>query len=232
MEGLVIIIIIAVVINNLRKQAGRAKSNGTPYSPAQDASRRAQAGQGKPAAQPAEAAQTAEAGQPAEAASPAEPAPPAPPRRRPFEPRPLTPVHTPGRARPARPSARGAQGAPADKPAPAAQSGAQGEQMMMPVQPLEHVREPAGPAQPELCYDGYGSLEHTRHEGDEFHAPGTHSLSGRRPSESGAQNAPEPDDERAPELMGVELHAEQMRRAVVFSEILNKRGGRHGWVRI
>lgn len=108
------------------------------------------------------------------------------------------------------------------------------------------------------CEDGYGSLAHTRHEGDAFHARGTHpakrapiamdgpgSLAARIAAESAPADAmdddipgamPETDarmdgDER-PALLGLELDNDTMRRAVVFSEIVNKRGGRHGWVRI
>lgn len=108
------------------------------------------------------------------------------------------------------------------------------------------------------CEDGYGSLAHTRHEGEAFHARGTHSakrapipmdgpgsLAARIAAESALADAidevipgamPETDarmdgDER-PALLGLELDNDTMRRAVVFSEIVNKRGGRHGWVRI
>lgn len=108
------------------------------------------------------------------------------------------------------------------------------------------------------CEDGYGSLAHTRHEGDAFHARGTHpakrapiamdgpgSLAARIAAESAPADAMDEDipdampgtdarmdgDER-PALLGLELDNDTMRRAVVFSEIVNKRGGRHGWVRI
>ena len=39
-------------------------------------------------------------------------------------------------------------------------------------------------------------------------------------------------DDVMPELMGKRLDAEEMRRAVIMSEIMNKRGGRRGWARM
>ncbi len=206
MEGLIILIVVAVIAYNLRTQSkGRArKPTGTPYKPSPTADEPAQAG-GE--------------GAPGEAA-------PAQPARKPFAPRPLTPVAPMGPMRPARP-VNPAHPAQPEAPAPVKR-----EATMLPERPVQPVR---APAQPELCDDGYGSLEHTRHEGDEFHAPGTHSLTGKRPGEladAGAQAVAAAGDEAVPELLGLELDAETMRRAVVFSEIINKRGGRHGWARI
>lgn len=98
------------------------------------------------------------------------------------------------------------------------------------------------------CDEGYGSIAHVQHEG----APSERALdrSGRpgslseRPAmqsefdgmEGGARNhapavsAPSEDD-ILPELMDMQLDAETMRRAVALSEIINKRGGRCGWVK-
>lgn len=214
MEGLVVIIIILVVVSNLRKQTkGRSSSgNGTPYKPAQNAPRDVQPGQRAPA----EGAPTEAAGQ----GSPARPV------RKPFAPRPLTPVAPMG---PLRPASSAKPVSPAHPAQPAAPAPAE---TMLPERPVQPMR---APAQPELCDDGYGSIAHARHEGEEFHAPGTHSLTGKRPGElaaGSAQAAAASSDEAMPELLGLELDAETMRRAVVFSEIINKRGGRHGWVRI
>lgn len=109
------------------------------------------------------------------------------------------------------------------------------------------------------CDDGYGSLEHTSHEGEELHADGVHSDAAvdkryaGRPGELAERAAASDsddggmfgmeelsdeglllasDDDTLPELMGKPLDTDEMRRAVVISEIMNKRGGRHGWARM
>ena len=108
------------------------------------------------------------------------------------------------------------------------------------------------------CDDGYGSLKHTSHEGEELHAPGVHSDAtvdkryAGRPGELAAHASEASDDgglfgmeelsdegllfadgdDVMPELMGKRLDAEEMRRAVIMSEIMNKRGGRRGWARM
>lgn len=143
------------------------------------------------------------------------------------------------------------------------------------------------------CDDGYGSLEHTSHEGDALDDISSHSDSaanwqpmsgslgaaGSSSAESFSERAARQDAakraiqqrrdkagpgsltnrpliesrlsanssyvddipgdmnaaadfEATPELLGEKLDAQAMRRAVIYSEILNKRGGRHGWVRI
>lgn len=102
------------------------------------------------------------------------------------------------------------------------------------------------------CDDGYGSLPHTGHEGQELHGAGAHSdaaISARyAPKPFKSSTAPGTseqgdvlgelsmadacaDDGEAPMLMGRELTGDEMRRAVILSEVLNKRGGRRGWVR-
>ncbi len=102
------------------------------------------------------------------------------------------------------------------------------------------------------CDDGYGSLPHTGHEGQELHAPGAHS-----DAVISARYAPKPckatikldsseqggilgeisiadacaGEDQTPMLLGSELSADEMRRAVILSEVLSRRGGRRGWAR-
>ena len=241
MEGLVVIIIILVVVSNLRKQTkGKNRSgNGTPYKPAEGMPRDAQP-------------QDAERRAPAEGV-PTQAAPEggtARPMRKPFAPRPLTPVAPMGPMRPAKPARPAQPAAPAQEQTmlperPVARREetmlperpvARREETMLPERPTARPMQTLRPAQPSKpCDDGYGSLEHTRHEGEEFHSPGTHGMAGRKPgalAAQGTQAVAMASDEAVPELLGMELDAETMRRAVVFSEIINKRGGRHGWVRI
>ena len=193
MEFIVVIIVIAAVLSNLKKQS-RARGKGAkpaqPYAPSQPA-------------------------------QPMQPAAPARLPRKPFA------------------AASAPEDAPRDvdsAPQGLSRGGSlAGEDTLM-----------SAEAQP--CAEGDGSIAHTAHEGEEFHAPGAHErqaaagpgglaarpvLVSRLDDSLAAAPEPEsaPDTGEEPELMGLKLDADAMRRAVVFSEIINKRGGRHGWVR-
>ena len=90
---------------------------------------------------------------------------------------------------------------------------------------------PMNPPSDELCDDGWGSLEHTSHEGEEFHADGAHGITESAATVAGAAADVSVSDERAPELLGEAMDAAAMRRAVIYNEILNRRGGRGTWQR-
>ncbi|MGN0742427.1 MAG: hypothetical protein ACI4L8_07240 [Candidatus Fimadaptatus sp.] len=207
MEFIVVIIVIAVVLSNLKKQGktqGRGAKPAQPYAPSQ----------------PAQPMQPAQSAQPARPAWPQSAAPARLPRK-PFA------------------AASAPEDAPRDvdsAPQGLSRGGSlAGEDTLM-----------SAEAQP--CAEGDGSIAHTSHEGEEFHAPGAHGrqtaagpgglaarpvLASRLDDSLIAAPEPEvaPDTGEEPELMGLKLDADAMRRAVVFSEIINKRGGRHGWVR-
>lgn len=242
MELIIFIIIVGVVMSNINKQ------------------RRA-----RPSAPPDNADAPREVGVPNTAR-------PRTPVVRPMEARPQTPTPFAPRqqhsmpAAPAKPASAKSANAPGKaRPfAPAAERPQAIDDLPRDVDSPAQGTSPAADAhmQPALrdmgreCDDGYGSLEHTSHEGQELHAPGVHSdaaVDARfagRPGELAERLSEDDDDDlnameelsgegitlmsddgEAPELMGERLDAAAMRRAVVMSEILNKRGGRHGWAR-